>query len=531
VSAAGNFAWVAFNANDDFSGYDHDCLSSALYVYDHWRGADDPASMRGHGDPTTWLYLLSAASARLFGLHDFALALAPLLGWALALAFGFLLACDLAGGNSSAGWLAASFLAWSPFLFGPTRRFCPWSLVVGLYLAFLWGARRFQKRPTWANAALVGALAAIGGRAPHDPTTQAMFLFSAAVPLALILVDLLARKAISLGVAAADAAIMAVIAGASLAIGAESPGAWLMNYVGAETGRFSQTRGFLATLPGYLADAWLNTLQPAALWLFAGFLGVFWQRSREWRSRLWAAAPLALLLLFTLIPKKNSWYAIEALAFLPVLAGAAFALVLKTASRRMAVASVLIAQAALGGEYYFATFVASVDTPPRLARLIQGGYPIAPRLTPFAPDSYRAAARRFLDFDARRPPAERIKRLGLATDGGKGVNLMPYYLRSGDPSLRIHLALAPAAPELGQGLDAVLFVPSRMSPVHTRGVLELKTAFFYAYAAQLAAKLPGRPPDETAWRETVDRRLAAWRAGRMEDLGGEALVFLPGAAP
>ena len=532
LSFAGSILYLAYDVSEQAYGYDHDSYNNLLFLYDKATHNTEGHLIKSSGDAYTLFYPSSLLAVLIFGLNRWAAMLVPFIGWALILFFGYKLGKQLGNDDRLAGWLAASTLALTPLVFGLSRKFSPWTLVLGLFLGLSYRLARYQQAPGVRNALLMGAFLVLGIAAPHDMTTQLLFIFFALLFIGVIITHGLLNKTVSPAVAVSTVLILAVLFCLSVLLPSTS---WtkepMLDYYSGEVDHFSHSFRFFDTLPGYFVDIYRSLFRPIGTFLIGMLLLAFVFKKQREGVRLWAFIPLLGIAVLSLFPKKNSWYILECSAILPVLAAVALASWAAKLPNRKSLCLVAVWHLLLFVQYvhcsFFAwqSFATSYDA---LSIFHERFVPITQPVQTSASTSYREMTDDFLKRYEEFFPGTQKVCLGVVVDYHNGFDTVPFYLRTSGKPLALYLAAYPGAPELGSGLDAVAFFPSRYNPGHTADVLQNTTEFHDIYVNGLTGRLiEHREKDLDVSIDRTSRLLNSWKISTAIQLDKGVVLFIP----
>jgi hypothetical protein len=445
IVLAAQLAFVALDRTDQFNGYEHQVFDLLLAVAHDRPTAEFTVGLHRAPLDAGALLGLTAELVRLVGLHTWVLLVLPLLGWAAMLFFGYHTAVRLSG-EPRAGWLAAALLALCPFVFGVARRFCPWTLIMGDYLAVIYLVIVLTDRPTLLHALLLGLATALGVFLPHEPTPLMLFLAHVTPPIAwgLLLVAISRNRRW-------PAKVLYVVVVLAIV------GAALVFWEGRIRFYDPHYAGYAPILARNLIGLWGTVV------VLAGF-AAFPHFRRRPRDLFWFALPVALLVVMSVIPKKSPWYVMDFLPLAPILAAVAIVGWLQNAGRRKTVAVTAAVYGGLLAQYVLMSFLAyfpagtlrdwcNALTPyQNLA-----ARPVSDDLSGGGP-SFRAQTDLFLAHFDELFPARKEIRLGLMTEW-MGYHMIPFYLRLSGRRLVLDDVLAHPAEEAGR-LDGVVVITS-----------------------------------------------------------------------
>jgi len=220
---------------------------------------------------------------------------------------------------------------------------------------------------------------------------------------------------------------------------------------------------------------------------------------------------------------------LEGLSLIPVVAGAALALLQTKMNRKKAVALVLLWHLILVGQYAFCAFSpSSVIKPAMYKKEMERYIPVSTPLERYNPLRYRVLLSDFSDQYDRFFKGRQEVRLGIVVDSKFGFNVAPYLLRTSNKPIKVFMAAMPDAPELGQNLDAVLFIPSQHTPHHSAAVLENEKEYYKEYVENVFHRIDRlRLEGRSISFEGAIRRLNDWKSGQVIEIGKDLRLFLP----
>ena len=528
--------YLAHDRTDQLNSYEHQDFQLLLTVVHDLPTADFTVHLHHAADEYSAFIAATAAIARLAGFQLWVLLVLPMLGWALMVDVGYRIAQRLSGDRQAAR-LAAAVIALSPIAFGLARRFTPWTLIMADYLAVVYFAMLLADRPSLVLALLLGSAATLGVFLPHEVTPLMTYLFHVSVPLAWTFVMVTRhpdrrwpRKVLYLGV-------IAVMLGAALVYWQHKRILFNFSYGGYVSNEWNRYAG--SSEPGmgvfdYLPVLGRNLLGPIGfVFCFVGLAAYPFFRQRK-RDLFWLIYPLALLVVMSVIPKKNPWYILDFVPLMLIVASVAIAAWLKKAGRAK---GALVVALWLGGlllQFGWMSFLPWV----RLGRLEQ--------YRPWLTNSPQMVAREFSDdftgtpsyleqtggFTARAAalfPGKKEIHLGLLSDM-VGYYTVPYYLRTSGTRFVLHDLLAHPAERMLR-LDGVLLL-TIPKPDAMRSALrpDLAAAEAELIVRDYADGLPGDEERRVRARENGRRLLSYLPQWRRTDLFPGVTVWRPPGA-
>ena len=449
-----NAVWLYLDRSDQIAGYEHSCLNNALWLHDYVAHDEHREVIRSHGNRFSLFYLSSVAPLAVFGINDFGLLFAVWGSLALLLFFVFKIARHLSG-NATAGWFAVAFTATSPYFFGLSRRFSPWPLTLALFLAAIYALLLFRESPSLRRALVLGVAVVTGLAVPYEATLQSLFLFFIATYIAVVFVGLIRSRTVS---PKAIAGYVAVLLGFLLLSAILPTGQWAAMFTNLSSWATEpatvQSGGlFFVGIPAYVVNLALHSFSPISVVFFLILIG-YGLRHVECGFRGLLVATIICFVIMSLIPKKNTWYILEIVAILPILA--ACGLVAWSALSRKAILVAIYAVLAL--QVALVSFAVPMEKLPFADFALERPVPIAPKVDRVGRSSYRALIEsNAAKFANSLPQRERIS-LGLLVGPIYGLQIAPYFLRKINPDIWINTAPHLPSMKLGEHLDAVLIL-------------------------------------------------------------------------
>jgi len=303
-----------------------------------------------------WSLLLfpTFAAIKKLGFSFAAFAMMPALGLLLGLVFSYLIAARLGGGEIG-GWLAAALLALSPLGSGVARSFNPWSLIIGCYLALTYAAVLYSDRPSAPRAVAVGALVAANLWCAQAPTTLVVVFFYAVAPLLWCFWRAISERGLPGRNRAMHLGLMLipVFLWFHFIAGSTGVGFGYGHFLTDNLNFTSRKHSTLYSLGGYFVAGWCCLLGPiTAVVMLAGLL--FYPRRPVNKQHLvWLILPLAALIGFSFVVKKNTWYVLESLALLSAVAAVTCAAWLSKLHWTLQLLLCALLVVALGWQYNF----------------------------------------------------------------------------------------------------------------------------------------------------------------------------------
>ena len=456
---AGQVFYFIVDRSDHINGYEHQMLHGLLVAMGNtlMEGFAPARHLNPYAD--NMLYLITGGLVKLVGYREWVLLMAPMLGWALILWFGFRLAARL-GGGKFAGWLAATALALTPFVYGLTRRFDAWPLTIGIFLGVAYYLTVYLEQPSLRGAAIVGAFAAAGAFTPGEGTPLILYIFYLSLPLGwAALRTLLDREQ-----APRDRVLRA---GVMLAV-AFIPMLFWLHHVHLLNGYYL---GYLSAQGGspdragwpwrYLVISSWETLGWIGAIFFFSLALVFPLVHRGGPGRFWFAYVVVTYCVMSFIPKKNPWYILEILALLPILAAVAVSALVRKLGRWAGGALVGVFLAGLVFQYAFFLFLPWLTWRGIRDQVQSRTFSVNPAacVIDLSPQSYRSRIAIFRERFLNQFPRGKTVHLGLLA-GGPGYEMATSYLRFSDHPPLLYDVLTRPLSEVCR-LDAVVVIAGR----------------------------------------------------------------------
>ena len=357
AALAGNLLHIAFDQSAIWHGVDQNFYNRFCEFQSYHGPFNFRLAVYESSYQFSLLYFPTGLLAKAFGLQSWLLFVMPMLGFALMLVFAYLIGKRL--GGATAGWLAAAALSMTPFAFGVARRFDSWPLIMAVYLGLAYAVMRFEDRPNYKRALLIGLFGALSLASAHDNTSFALTALYTAGPLAWAAWLALAAPEQPAWKRLSNTALM--FAGVAVWLYFFWLGAGIRNGYAAYFQREWNTAvaqvNWVYGLGGYVAAFWYDMFGPVVMIpLVAGWLAFPWL-SRRRKELVWFAFSLGAFLAFSAIPKKNLWYILDALALAPVFAAVSFTRLLNRLNPRAATVVGVALPALLLGQYVYCLFV------------------------------------------------------------------------------------------------------------------------------------------------------------------------------